>query len=111
MTARTVSTQWSRHVSDTTRTYPLALLVIALGAIPLLRDTIAGLRERRYALDYLALLAIAASVVALEFQVGAEIAIMLASGRALSRLRRATCSEEPEPAGGPDSAHRSGSRR
>ena len=39
--------------------------------------------ERRYALDYLALLAIAAALVAIEFQVGAVIALMLASGEAL----------------------------
>ena len=62
---------------------PLALVVIVLGATPLVRETIRALREHRYALDYLALLAIAAAVAAVEFQVGAVIALMLASGQAL----------------------------
>jgi heavy metal translocating P-type ATPase len=62
---------------------PLALVVIAIGAVPLARETIIALRRRRYALDYLALLAIAAAVAATEFQVGAVIALMLASGKAL----------------------------
>jgi heavy metal translocating P-type ATPase len=62
---------------------PLALFLIAIGATPLARDTIIALRHRRYALDYLALLAIAAAVAAIEFQVGAVIALMLASGKAL----------------------------
>ena len=62
---------------------PLALVVIAMGSIPLLRDTVVAIKQRRYALDYLALLAIAAAVAALEFQVGAVIALMLASGQAL----------------------------
>jgi P-type E1-E2 ATPase len=53
--------------------------VIAIGGIPLLRDTLVAIRQRRYALDYLALLAIAA----VEFQVSAVIALMLASGQAL----------------------------
>jgi heavy metal translocating P-type ATPase len=73
---------------------PLALVIIVVGAAPLVRDTLAALRERRYALDYLALLAIAAAVVALELQVGAVIALMLASGRALEDygVRRARSS-------------------
>src|SRR5579859_7173200 len=62
---------------------PLALVVIAIGATPLVGHTIVALREHRYALDYLALLAIAAALAALEFQVGAVIALMLASGEAL----------------------------
>jgi heavy metal translocating P-type ATPase len=70
---------------------PLAFIVIVLGATPLVRDTFRALREHRYALDYLALLAIAAAVAALEFQVGAVIALMLASGQALEEygVRRA----------------------
>ena len=69
----------------------LAGLVIGMGALPLVRDTIAALRQRRYALDYLALLAISAAVAANEFQVGAVIALMLTSGRALENygVRRA----------------------
>jgi len=62
---------------------PLAVVVIAIGGVPLVRDTIAAVRQRRYALDYLALLAIAAASAATEFQVGAVIALMLASGHAL----------------------------
>jgi heavy metal translocating P-type ATPase len=62
---------------------PLALVIIVVGAAPLVRDTLTALRERRYALDYLALLAIGAAVAALELQVGAVIALMLATGRAL----------------------------
>jgi len=69
---------WRDGVGD-----PLALFVIAMGAAPLVRDTIIALRRRRYALDYLALLAIAAAVAATQFQVGAVIALMLASGKAL----------------------------
>jgi len=70
---------------------PLAFIVIVLGATPLVRDTIRALLERRYALDYLALLAIAAALAAVEFQVGAVIALMLASGQALEEygVRRA----------------------
>src|SRR5918912_2793299 len=33
---------------------PLALVVIGVGAAPLARDTLVALRQRRYALDYLA---------------------------------------------------------
>jgi uncharacterized membrane protein len=62
---------------------PLALVVIVIGATPLVRHTIIAVREHRYALDYLALLAIAAALAAIEFQVGAVIALMLASGEAL----------------------------
>jgi hypothetical protein len=36
---------------------PLALVIIVVGAAPLLRDTMTALRGHRYALDYLALLA------------------------------------------------------
>src|SRR5579864_7373231 len=73
---------------------PLALVIIIVGAAPLVRDTFAALRERRYALDYLALLAIGAAVAAMELQVGAVIALMLASGRALEDygVRRARSS-------------------
>jgi heavy metal translocating P-type ATPase len=73
---------------------PLALVIIVVGAAPLIRDTITALREHRYALDYLALLAIAAAVAALELQVGAVIALMLASGQALEDygVRRARTS-------------------
>ena len=69
----------------------LAVIVIVLGATPLVRESIRALRERRYALDYLALLAIAAAIAAVEFQVGAVIALMLASGQALEEygVRRA----------------------
>jgi heavy metal translocating P-type ATPase len=62
---------------------PLALLVIAIGSEPLVRRTLVALRQRRYALDYLALLAIAAALATTELQVGAVIALMLASGQAL----------------------------
>jgi heavy metal translocating P-type ATPase len=73
---------------------PLALVLIVVGAAPLVRDTVSALRERRYALDYLALLAMAAAVAALELQVGAVIALMLESGRALEDygVRRARSS-------------------
>src|SRR6266566_1780655 len=70
---------------------PLALVVIVVGATPLVRHTISAVRGHRYALDYLALLAIAAALAAIEFQVGAVIALMLASGEALEEygVRRA----------------------
>jgi heavy metal translocating P-type ATPase len=73
---------------------PLALVIIVVGAAPLVREIVGALRERRYALDYLAFLAIAAAVVAVEFQVGAVIALMLATGRALEDygVRRARSS-------------------
>jgi heavy metal translocating P-type ATPase len=73
---------------------PLALVLIVIGAAPLVRETLTALRERRYALDYLALLAMAAAVAALELQVGAVIALMLESGRALEDygVRRARSS-------------------
>src|SRR4051812_37834785 len=41
---------------------PLALIIILFGAAPLVIDSITAIREHRYALDYLALLAIAAAV-------------------------------------------------
>jgi heavy metal translocating P-type ATPase len=62
---------------------PLALVIIAIGATPLVRRSLAAIRQHRYALDYLALLAMAAAVAAKEFQVGAVIALMVASGQAL----------------------------
>src|SRR5579859_3083366 len=73
---------------------PLALVIIAAGVAPLVRATFTALRERRYALDYLALLAIGAAIAAMELQVGAVIALMLASGRALEDygVRRARSS-------------------
>jgi heavy metal translocating P-type ATPase len=62
---------------------PAAILAIAIGAAPLLGETIAALRQRRYALDYLALLAIGAALAAGEFIVGGVIALMLSTGQAL----------------------------
>jgi heavy metal translocating P-type ATPase len=73
---------------------PLAAIVIAIGAGPLAWSVLMALRQHRYALDYLALLAIATAVAAGEFQVGAVIAIMVASGQALEEygVRRARSS-------------------
>ena len=73
---------------------PLALVVVGLGTWPLVRRTFEALRQRRYALDYLALLAISAALAAGEFQVGAVIGLMLASGQALEDygVRRAKSS-------------------
>jgi cation transport ATPase len=59
---------------------PLALVVVVIGASPLVRHTIVAMRHHRFALDYLGLLAIAAALAAIEFQVGAVIALMLATG-------------------------------
>ena len=39
---------------------PLALVVIAIGSIPLVSDTVVAIRQQRYALNSPALLAIAA---------------------------------------------------
>jgi cation transport ATPase len=77
---------YATHVGD-----PLALVVIVLGATPLVRGTIRAVRERRYAPDNLALLAITAALAAIEFLVGAAITLMLASGQALEEyaVRRA----------------------
>src|SRR5918912_3474060 len=73
---------------------PIALVVIGVGAAPLARDTLLALRQRRYALDYLALLAIAAAIAAVEFRGGAVVALMLAGGQALEDygVRRARSS-------------------
>jgi heavy metal translocating P-type ATPase len=73
---------------------PLALIIILVGAAPLVLDSIRAVREHRYALDYLALLAMGAAIAALELQVGAVIALMLETGRALEDygVRRARSS-------------------
>jgi cation transport ATPase len=62
---------------------PLAAVIIAIGATPLGAGVVTALRQHRYALECLALVAIATAVAAREFQVGAAIALMVASGEAL----------------------------
>ena len=68
---------------------PLATVLIAatiiFGSIDLLRDTIAALVHGKFALDYIALLAIITGVVSGELLVSAVIVLMLAGGQTLEK--------------------------
>ncbi|MCX6023041.1 MAG: HAD-IC family P-type ATPase [Chloroflexi bacterium] len=59
------------------------LAVVVLGSYQLFYDTVVGLLQRRFALDFIAVLAILVSVGSGEFLVAAVIALMLSSGQAL----------------------------
>jgi P-type E1-E2 ATPase len=59
------------------------LLSIAIGSIDLIKETVASLLKRQYALDYIAILAVLVAVATQEYLVGAVIALMLSSGRTL----------------------------
>ncbi|MFN8535538.1 MAG: heavy metal translocating P-type ATPase [Dehalococcoidia bacterium] len=58
-------------------------LAIAIGAVPLVRDNVNSVRRGRYALDYIAFLAIGLSLVTANELVGAVIALMVVGGGAI----------------------------
>src|SRR6187401_1542788 len=64
---------------DVGRWFSLAAIVIGGG--PLLRANLMALRQGRYALDYIALLAIGLAVLTGNMLVGAVIALMVAGGQ------------------------------
>ncbi len=59
------------------------LITICLGSYKLFFDTYHELMQKNFALDYLAILAIAVSLITNEYLVGAVIALMIATGRTL----------------------------
>ncbi len=61
----------------------IAIVVTALGSYDLFAETFESLREKKYALDYIAILAIVTSFITGQFLVAAVIALMLSSGRTL----------------------------
>ena len=58
----------------------LIWVVILVGSLDLLRDTFVALVHGRFALDYIAILAISAGLVTQEYIVAAVIVLMLATG-------------------------------
>ncbi len=69
----------------TTVAIVVIVAVIFIGSFHLLRDTVLALWQRRFALDYIALLSIIVGVASGEYLVAAVIALMLSSGDALER--------------------------
>lgn len=63
----------------------VAVVAIVIGAAPLVLDTLASLRRGRYALDYIALLAIATALITGEELVGAIITLMMLGGETLEK--------------------------
>lgn len=61
----------------------IAIAVTLLGSYSLVRETIKKLLEKRFALDYIAILAIIVSLYTQEYLVAAILALMIASGRTL----------------------------
>lgn len=72
------------------KTYYLLAVIVAfagviVGSFQLLQETVTALRERRLALDYIAIGALALSLSTGEYVVALVIAIMLATGRSLEK--------------------------
>lgn len=61
----------------------IAILVTILGSYRLFIDTVKKLARKRFALDYVAIIAILVSLYTHEYLVGAILALMIASGRTL----------------------------
>ena len=61
----------------------VVLITIALGSYPLFKETLDDVLHHRFALDYIAILAIIVSLITHEYLVCSVIALMLASGRTL----------------------------
>ena len=81
------------QLGESTAAQATAGLAIVVGGWPLFRGFVADLRRGKYALDYIAVLAIATSVATAHELVGAVIALMYLGGRTLedygvSRARR-----------------------
>ncbi|MCC6179720.1 MAG: cadmium-translocating P-type ATPase [Chloroflexi bacterium] len=63
----------------------IAVAVTALGCAGLIVETVQGLRRRQFALDYIAILAVAVALLSREWVVAAILALMLSSGRTLEQ--------------------------
>lgn len=61
----------------------IALISIALGSYPLLKESYEDIKMKNFGLDYIAILAIIVALITQEFLVGIVIALMLATGRKL----------------------------
>ena len=61
----------------------VAFAVVALGSFELVKDTATALRRHRFALDYIAIMAIGVSLATQEYFVAVILALMLSTGRAL----------------------------
>lgn len=61
----------------------IALASIGIGSYELVTDTLHSLKNRQFALDYIAIMAILVSIITNEYIVGMVIALMIASGRNL----------------------------
>jgi heavy metal translocating P-type ATPase len=61
----------------------IAVLVTVLGSYRLFKETFLALLNKRYALDYIAILAIVVSLITKEYLVAAILALMIESGRTL----------------------------
>ncbi len=62
-----------------------ALLIILLGSLDLIKETIAALQRREFALDYIAIVAIVVGVVSGEYVVSLIIVVMLSGGQTLEK--------------------------
>ncbi len=62
---------------------PLALILIFLGSWELLKETFEDIKDKNFALDYIAILAVVVSIVTKEYLVGLVIGLMLSTGRTL----------------------------
>ncbi|MBI4014421.1 MAG: hypothetical protein HY365_00525, partial [Candidatus Aenigmarchaeota archaeon] len=62
---------------------PVVLASVALGTFKMLKETLNALLKRQFALDYIAIVAIAVAVVTGEYLVAAILALMVSSGGAL----------------------------
>ena len=133
--ARTIVTQpsWPRRIWQALRNYPipfgsLALLLVSLvlwlvgraelanwtlmvivlmGGIPLLWDTLKHIIHREFSVDFIAILAITGSLLLQEYLAGAFIVLMLSGGEALEAfaLRRARTSLSALAERAPRTAH------
>jgi len=62
---------------------PIVLATVALGIFKMMRETLAALLKKQFALDYIAIVAIAVALVMGEYLVAAILALMVSSGGAL----------------------------
>lgn len=63
--------------------FPLAITIIIIGSYKLVVETYEDIREGKFGLDYIAILAVIVSVATGEYVVGIILALMIASGRNL----------------------------
>jgi heavy metal translocating P-type ATPase len=68
----------------------ILLLVIIIGSFELIADTLQSIINRRFALDYIALLAIAVGLLSGEYLVSAIITLMLAGGNTLEKYGKSS---------------------